>query len=244
MDSIGVLELSVFVFATFAGALIAGIVGFAFGLVAAGLWLHVLTPTQSTILIVAFGLTVQAMSVWRLRRALRLERLLPFIIGGAIGVPVGVVLLRAVPAAGARVGMGVILVAFSIYSLMQPKLPHFSNAGKLADAAIGVASGIVGGSTGLAGILAVMWCTLRGWPKDEQRGVFQPVAVFIFILTALWLGVSGSIDSPIVFLYLLGLPSLLAGTWIGLKLYGRINETIFRRIVLALLLASGLSLIV
>jgi uncharacterized protein len=34
------------------------------------------------------------------------------------------------------------------------------------------------------------------------------------------------------------LPALFAGTWLGLKLFGRLNEVMFRKIVLALLLIS------
>jgi hypothetical protein len=44
-------------------------------------------------------------------------------------------------------------------------------------------------------------------------------------------------------LFLLGLPVLLAGTWLGVKLYGHPDETSFRRVVLVLLLVSGAVLI-
>jgi len=40
------LELPIFLLATFAGALVAGLSGFAFGLVAASLWLYILSPAQ------------------------------------------------------------------------------------------------------------------------------------------------------------------------------------------------------
>jgi len=42
----------------------------------------------------------------------------------------------------------------------------------------------------------------------------------------------------------LGLPCLIAGTWLGLKLFGRIDEATFRKIVLALLFVSGVLLVV
>ena len=113
----------------------------------------------------------------------------------------------------------------------------------LADSGIGFLSGIIGGTTGLAGILATVWCNLRGWPKDEQRTIFQPVGVAIFAMTLLWLGGSGSVTSDVVWLILLGLPALLVGAWLGLKLYGRLDETDFRRVVLALLLVSGIVLL-
>src|SRR5882672_12446190 len=71
------LELPIFLLATFAGALVAGLSGFAFGLVAASLWLYILSPAQTATLIVAFGLIVQGYSVWKLRRALDWRRLCP-----------------------------------------------------------------------------------------------------------------------------------------------------------------------
>ena len=99
------LELPLFLFATFAGAFVAGLSGFAFGLVAASLWLYILTPLQSATLIVAFGLIVQGYSVWKLRRAIDWRKLLPFVVGAALGVPAGVTLLtwsdpRSRPARG------------------------------------------------------------------------------------------------------------------------------------------------
>ena len=67
------LELTLFRLATFAGALVAGLSGFAFGLVVSAIWLYILTPLQTATLIIAFGLIVQGYSVWKLRGALDCE---------------------------------------------------------------------------------------------------------------------------------------------------------------------------
>jgi uncharacterized membrane protein YfcA len=76
--------------------------GFAFCIIAAGPWLHVLKPAQATTLTVAFGLLVQSYSVWKLRASIRLRRPLPFLIGSSFGVPLGVVLLRRIAPAHLR----------------------------------------------------------------------------------------------------------------------------------------------
>lgn len=238
------LDLVLFVAATFAASFVAGLAGFAFGLVAAAVWLHLLTPLQTAALIVSYGLIVQGYAVWKLRHAIRPRRLLPLLIGSQIGIPLGVELLRWMPAASMRVGVGVFLVAFSLYSLLKVQFRSMANTGALADGGIGVLSGVVGGATGLAGLVPTIWAGLRGWTKDEQRAVFQPVAVAIFIGTALWLGGAGSIDRDTMNLFILGLPAVLAGTWAGLKLYGRLDDAGFRRVVLALLFLAGLALIV
>jgi uncharacterized membrane protein YfcA len=237
------LELPIFVFATFAGALVAGLSGFAFGLVAASIWLYILTPLQTATLIIAFGLIVQGYSVWKLRGALDWKRLWPFVIGAAAGVPVGVTILTWADPAHVRAAVGVFLVLYSLYALFRPALNPVKAGGAAADAGVGFLNGVLGGMTGLAGILVVIWCGLRGWPKDVQRTVFQPVAVAIFLMSALWIGAKGAITADTIKLFLIGLPALLAGTWLGLKLFGRLNEAAFRKVVLVLLLASGAVLI-
>lgn len=235
--------LALFLIATFAGALVAGLSGFAFGLIAASIWLFILTPQETATLIIAFGLIVQGYSVWKLRHALDWDKLWPFVIGAAIGVPLGVYVLTWANPAHVRAGVGVFLIAFSLYSLFRPAMKPITAGGKGADAGVGFLNGVLAGITGLAGILVTIWCGLRGWPKDKQRAVFQPVAVAIFIMSALWLGARGAVTAQIGWLFLLGLPALLAGTWLGMKLYGKLDEAMFRKVVLVLLLVSGVALL-
>jgi hypothetical protein len=118
------------------------------------------------------------------------------------------------------------------------------HGGTLADIGVGVLSGMLGALTGFAGILIVIWSGLRGWSRDVQRGVFQPASVVLLVMCMLALGVTGSIARDTATLAVLGLPALGAGTWAGFKVYGRLDDTTFRRIVLVLLLLSGLPLIV
>jgi uncharacterized membrane protein YfcA len=242
MADLQTLNLILFVAGTFTAALVTGVAGFAFGIVAAAVWLHFLPPAQTTALIVAYGLIVQGISVWKLRRSIRLVRLIPFLLGGAIGVPIGVELLGWTSPATLRLSVGIVLIFFSLYSLVRPQVAPVT-AGKAIDGAIGVLNGIVGGATGLAGIALTIWCTLRGWPHDEQRTVFQPVGVAVFLMTGFWLGGTGLIGADTLRLFVIGLPVLLAGTWVGLRLYARLDEAGFRKVVLGLLLISGLGLV-
>ena len=243
MDGIAI-ELPLFLLATFAGAFVAGLSGFAFGLVAASLWLYVLTPLQSASLIVGFGLLVQGYSVWKLRAAIDWRRLWPFMIGAVAGVPVGVSFLTWADPKSVRIAVGVILIAYSLYALFRPQLKIATVVPPTADMAVGFVNGLLGGLTGLAGIIITIWCNLRGLPKDVQRATFQPVAVVVFVMAALMLGARGSLTVETAKLFALGLPFLFAGTWLGLKLFGRIDEGTFRKIVLALLFVSGAALLI
>ena len=235
--------LGFFLLAAFLGAVTTGVAGFAMGLVVSGIWLHILTPVQTVTLMVSYSVLLQGYGVWKLRHALAWRRVAPFIIGGAIGVPIGALLLGQINAAHLRTAVGVVLLLYSIYYLTRPELEPV-RGGVPADLAIGFFNGLLGGLTGLVGIVVVIWCQLRGWPKDVQRAVFQPVIITTSAMTAVWLGASGAATADTVKLFLLGLPMLLAGTWVGMKLYGRLDEAGFRRVVLILLLLSGIFLVV
>lgn len=243
MEDVLSIGLLVFVIGTFAAAFVTGLAGFAFGMVAAGIWLHALSPADTAALIVAYALLVQGYAAWQLRRSITVARLLPFIVGSAIGIPAGILVLRWVAPAHLRIGVGVLLVAFSLYNLLRPKLPVLKSPGIAADGGVGVLNGVLAGATGLGGILPTIWTGLRGWSRDEQRAVFQPTAVATFAMTILWFGGLGVATPQAARLFLLGLPALFAGTWLGWKLYGRLDEASFRKVVLVLLLASGVTLV-
>jgi uncharacterized protein len=165
------------------------------------------------------------------------------VIGAAVGVPLGVFALSTASLQVLKVGVGAVLMTYSLYSLLRPAMKPVTVGGAPTDAAVGVINGALGGATGLAGIVATIWCQLRGWPKDQQRAVFQPVGVATFAMSAAWLGGQGSPSHGMLWLSVLGLPALLLGTWVGMKLYGKLEENQFRRVVLLLLLASGLVLL-
>src|ERR1700676_4168644 len=129
MDVIS-LDLAIFLIATFAGALVAGLSGFAFGLVAASIWLYILDPLQTATLIIAFGLIVQGYSVWKLRHALDWQKLWPFVLGAALGVPVGVSILTWANPAHVRMGVGAFLVLYSLYALFRPAIKPVTAGGR------------------------------------------------------------------------------------------------------------------
>src|SRR5215469_7684480 len=80
-----IIDLALFTAGAFAAAYVTGLAGFAFGIVATAMWLHFLPPAQVTPLIAAFALIVQGVAVWKLRQAVKLAPIVPFVIGSALG---------------------------------------------------------------------------------------------------------------------------------------------------------------
>jgi uncharacterized protein len=237
------LNLALFLTAAFFGGLTSGVSGFAMGLVVSGVWLHIISPAQNALLIVLCGLVTQGSGIWRVRHAMNWRTVAPFIIGGAMGVPAGTALLKTVDQGTLRLTIGVLLVLYSLYNLIRPAVKPVQG-GTSTDLCVGVANGLIGGLTGLGGIAVTIWCQLRGGAKDAQRGVFQPVMFATFVMSAISLAVARAFDVETLKLYALALPALIVGIWCGLSLYGKLNDAAFRKMILLLLLFSGLALIV
>src|SRR5213078_1824897 len=127
-----IVNIAIYLSATFTAALVTGVAGFAFGLVAAAVWLHILTPLQTATLIIAFGLVVQGYSVWQLRKALNWNRLWPFLLGAAFGVPLGIAVLAHANPVYARKGIGVVLTLYSLYALARPTTKPIAAGGPVA----------------------------------------------------------------------------------------------------------------
>jgi uncharacterized membrane protein YfcA len=235
--------LGLYLLATLVGGIVSGLAGFALGLVVSGVWLHIIPPLETAILMCGYGLFSQGYGIWKLRHALSWRQAMPFIASGAVGVPIGAALVAHLDAAILRTAVGLLLVLYSSYNLARPKLKPVE-AGLPADLGIGFLNGVLGGLTGLGGIVVTVWCQLHDWPKDKQRTIFQPVLFATLAMSAVGLSAVGALTRETVTLFLLGLPLLLAGLWLGVRLYGRLDDAAFRRVVLVLLLLSGLSLLV
>ncbi len=166
------IVLTFFLFAAFAGGFASGLAGFAMGFVVSGVWLHILTPVQTTVLIVGYGLLTQGYGVWQLRHALIWNSIAPFILGGMVGVPIGTILLTYLDPGYLRTGVGLLLVIYGTRGLMQPMLKPVPG-NRLIEAGVGLANGVLAGLTGLPGFIITVWCQLRGWKKDVQRAFFN-----------------------------------------------------------------------
>ena len=220
-----------------------GLAGFAFALVASACVLHFRDPVDATPLILAGSLLAQCLTILAFRGHVKWDRVLPFVLCGLVGIPLGTWLLAAIPAAPLRSAIGAFLVVYAAYMLFRGQPRPIQWGGKTADGAVGFLGGVLGGLGGLSGALPTLWAGLRGWSRDEQRAVYQP---YIFVMQAAALGAlwaQGAIGPRAVADFAWCLPPIVLGAWLGLKLYGRVNDAQFRKIVLGLLLASGVVLL-
>ena len=230
----------------FLAALVVGSAGFAFAIIVTGVWIYVLPPAQIVLLAAVCATLLHIASIWRFRREIEVRLLWPFVLGGVLGVPLGVLALQRLDAALFRHVFGAFMIAYSCYMLWRPHFPVVrlsSNQARIADGMVGWVSGILGGFALLHGTLPTIWCSLRGWDKQRSRCVYQPYILITGIVVMLCVGLNIDIDRTQLMLPLAAaLPAMALGLWAGMRVFSVISEEHFRRLVLWLILASGISL--
>lgn len=223
----------------FVGGLISGITGFGTGMVALPIWLQATTPLLASPLVIICSLVAQLQTLPAIWHAFDLRRLAPFVIGGALGVPVGAWLLPHISVDLFKAGLGAILVVLCGFLLAGGRQFGMAWGGRLADGAIGWGAGILGGLAGLSGPLPTLWASLRGWAKDERRAVFQGFNTTILSLALAAQAFAGYLTAELGWLVLYALPGTFLGALIGRRIYDRLDIRSFEKIVLWVLLAAG-----
>lgn len=229
------------------GAAVAGFVqglsGFAFGLVAMSIWAWVIDPQLAAALAVTGALAGQVVAAVTVRRGFAVGLLAPFVLGGLAGIPLGAFLLPHLDMHWFKAILGTLLVLWCPAMLLSKDLPRITVGGRIADAAIGLGGGILGGLGGFTGTLPTLWCTLRGYERDVQRAVIQNFNLSMLAVTLAVYVASGLVTWTMLPMILVVLPAMLIPTIFGTRAYVGLSEAGFRRLVLGLLTVSGIALL-
>ena len=220
-----------------------GVSGFAFALVALSVWAWGVDPRLAVVLSVFGSLVGQLVTLPFVWRGFSVKAALPFIIGGLIGVPIGAQLVGAADPNLFKFGLGLFLVAYCPLMLLLRADLRFSWGGRVADTAIGWIGGVLGGMAAISGPVPTLWTTLRGWSKDEQRGILQGFNIAMHTATLTVYAVSGTITGEMVGPLALTGVVLVPFAIAGVLVFRRLTTIGFRRLVLTALTASGLVLI-
>jgi uncharacterized membrane protein YfcA len=227
-------------------ALLSGIAGFAFSAISGAMLFHFRHDTVGVVeTMLVCSIANQAMSVWLLRRTIRLPPLAPFLLGGVVGVPVGVWLLLHLDSATFKAVLGALLVANGFYMLLRRPIT-LGRTSLASDAVTGFFGGLTGGFAATPGAPVSIWCGMKGWDKARQRAVFQPFILLMQFVALAAIAVLHAKAGPSVAIPPLAwacVPAGLLGTWWGMALFKRLTDRQFGKAVNLLLIASGVGLV-
>ena len=227
-----------------AGGAVKGVIGIGLPLVV----VPVLATSSGAVEAVALMVVPTAASnvMQAYQAGLRLEaarRFWPAIVGIAVGGWLGSTILTGVEPGAAQVGLASVVVLFCLTQLIG-KLPAISpHTERWFTPVAGIASGAAGGLTGFFGLALVPYLLALRLTREDF--VATIALLYLFGLTALYsnLAFSGLYNGRIFLTSALASVPTLAGVWLGSLLRRRVNEAIFRRLLIVVLFLIALNLI-
>jgi uncharacterized membrane protein YfcA len=232
-------ELGWLAFGAAIAGLVQGISGFAFAMAAMAIWVWGVDPQLAAVMAVFGGLTGQIISVLRVRRGWHLDLLWPFLLGSAIGIPLGTRLLPLLDPNRFKLVLGTLLVVCCSAMLATSRLPHIKKGGRFADAIVGLLGGVMAPLSGFSGLAPALWCTLRGYTKDAHRAVLQNFNLVVLGATFASLVWSGRAHAGLLPQMGVVAGSLIIPSIYGSKIYIGMSPKAFRDGVLWLLVFAG-----
>ena len=188
------------------------------------------------------GFPTNVIMTWKGRKSLRAAVFLPPAIMTLAGSAVGAFLLKSIDASLAKVFFGFVIIALGVEMLLRERSGRKSKGSPVLFAVIGVLSGILSGLFGVGALMAAYMgrTTDSGEAfKANLCAVFAAGNVFRIALYA----AMGIITGAALRQTLILAPFMLAGLWLGMKSARWIDEKKVRRIVVLLLIVSGVALI-
>lgn len=223
-------------------AAIQGMTSFGFSLVALPLLTLLLPITVVVPILVLYSILLNVILLSKLYKHVHLKMITFLVIGGALGIPVGVWLLKSVPADQLKRVAGVVIVIVGLLMLKGYRA-HLKHPQKWFGV-VGLVSGILQGALSLSGPPVVLFLTNQDVDKLTFRANLTAFFTLLNVVSIPGFILSGVITPLVMSKALTLLPFMLGGLAIGMFSSNKINERLFKRLTLFLMIVSGIAAIV
>lgn len=221
---------------------IRGISGFGSGLIAVPLLAQFLPLTFVVPMILITDFSAALALGTHTRRHARWEEIRPLLPFSLIGIGTGVMLLINLPKTPLLATLGVLVLAFGVRSVLN--LHGTRTVSRRWAAPAGLLGGMVGALFGTGGPPYVIYLNHRLHDKGELRATFSGLFVLeggLRIVTFLLAGLF--LDIKLLFAILAALPLVALGLFLGNRVHIGLAPAQMQRLLGALLLVSGTSLL-
>ena len=192
-------------------------------------------------LVTLITVTIDVALLARYRQALNLRAIWRLVTALVLGVPLGILVLRRVEERFVLAILGVVIAGYALYALLSPRLPRLEHPAWAYG--FGFLAGVLGGAYNTSGPPVVIFGNCQRWPPSEFKGNLQGFFLVNDLLVIAGHALSRNLTALVLRDYLIVLPALIVGLFVGGLLDRRLDPGLFRKIVLVLLVVMGLRLL-
>jgi uncharacterized membrane protein YfcA len=213
--------------------------GFGEALIAVPLLAFWIPLREAAPLALLFSLTVASVVIVHDWKKIHFSSAGWLVLASLPGLPVGMLLLTEGHPALVKSVLGLLIVAFSLWSLAARRAPAIGAGEWGLLAACGFCAGILGGAYAMNGPPLIFYGALRRWPAQQFRATLQAYFLPAGLLVSLGYWVSGLWVAPVFHFYLISLPAMIPAMVLGTMINRRLHGDVFLKIVYAGLIVIG-----
>ena len=184
-------------------------------------------------LVALIGLFITVMLLVQMRKDLDWKKITPLFLGSLPGIPIGVLFLKILNKDSIQWILGVILILYSMYSLFLRS--HSRGLGKAWAYIFGFLAGCLGGALSAAGPPVIIYTSLQDWGKNQIKVTLQGFFVVSGSVVVFFQAVNGLTTMTVLSYFLISMPLLILGTYVGSFFYGKMDEKGYKQLILILL---------
>jgi uncharacterized protein len=222
----------------FVAAMTQGATSFGFSLIGVPL-LGILFPLQVAVpVLMIFSLILNSLVLYHIRAHVQLKKIIILVIFGILGTPFGVYLLKVLAEDTLKLVVGIIIVIVAGVNISGY---HFTVKNeKISFIPIGLASGLLNGSVSLGGPPIVLFLNNQKVEKQAFRGNLTLYfwVINLFSIPAYFF--SGLITQEVIRSAVYLFPGLILGTLIGIRIGNQVEEQLFKKISMSLIMGMGI----
>ncbi len=239
MQSLGLAPqaLATLLSIVFGAAVVRGLTGFGFAILAVPLLGLVIPPAHAVLLAIVLQMLIGPFGVSKALGHIDARLVAGVAAGAALATPLGLLILSMTPPDTARLVIAAIAVGcFGTFLVKRAPLPSRARS---HIAATGVAAGLLNGFAAMPGPPVILYFVRSGVTPMAARG--SMILVFFAAATAgtVTAALRGLLDARLLMLVAACFPLMLAGNHIGSRFFGVIPERVWRSIVIILLCVSA-----
>ena len=216
------------------------ITGFGFALVGVPLLAVALDAHTAVVAITAVDLVLTTMIAIRERAHIQWRSVFVVALAGLAGVPAGLYVLATFDERPLNVVIAVVVVGFAALIACEVRMAQ----GRRTEVAAGVSSGVLLACTGMNGPPLVAAFQVMGLSPRRLRATLQAAFTLQAVLVVSGFVITDQFTTGSLTVAITALPALVIGWAVGDKVFHRLAGPQFRRLVLAMLVASGLATLV
>lgn len=232
----------IIVITTFVAAFVQGVSGFGFALVAMPILSGVTSIQTAAPLVALTTLTNNLILCIYYRQSFDRNVITNLLLGSVLGIPIGFLALDYIPTALMLIGLGLVIVTYSLYSLVSPVVPVLKS--KLWAYGAGFLSGILLGSFNLPGPPVILYGSSQRWSQEKFKGNLTSFFWVSVAIVVVGHGLQSRISEEIIRQFLIAIPGFILGLFLGVVLAKKFDPNIFRKVITGLLLIIGVRLII